>query len=257
MSGSLAGQVAIVTGGSRGMGRRFVDAMVGAGAKVAAIGRSGTDLDAVGAKHGDAVLPISCDISDSAAVRKAVDQVAGHFGRLDAIVNNAAIFEPFLMEKATDEIVHRHVDINIKGVVWLIREAIPHLKASKGQIVSITSESVRMPYPMLALYAATKAAVETLSGGLRDELRADDIRVAVLRSGAVSGSSGSQNWSPEIQQVFYETIVRTGHASFSGASATPESMAEALVALLTMPRDVNIDLMEVRAAASGSPIAGR
>lgn len=250
---ALDRKVVVVTGGSKGMGRKFVDALVGKGARVACLARPSAALDQVAADHGDNVAAIACDVSDSAQVDGAIAAAAERFGRIDALVNNAAIFHPFAIEQASDEIVNRHIDVNLRAIVWLVRAAVPHLRATGGQIVSISSESVEMPFPMLALYAATKSAVETFSNGLRDELRKDGIRVSILRSGSVSGGSGGENWDPVATQQFYETIMRTGHAAMSGASASPESMAEALIALLSMPGDVSIDLMEVRAAAEGVP----
>lgn len=250
---NLSGKVAIVTGASKGMGRHFVDALVDAGMQVAALARPSAELEALAARHGAAVRAIACDVSSPAQAGAAVAEAAAHFGRLDVVVNNAAIYQPFAFESGSDEVIRAHVDVNILGVAWITRAAIPHLRATQGQIISISSESVRMPFPMLALYAATKAAVETLSEGLRDELRSDGIRVGVLRSGSVSGGSGGAAWSQEATQAFYAKILETGHAAMTGSPATPESMARALVATLSLPRDISVDLIEVRAAQAGLP----
>ena len=249
----LTEKVIIVTGGSKGMGRVFVDALVARGARVACLARPSERLTAVGEDHRDKVATIECDVSDSAQVDGAIATAVQRFDRIDALVNYAAIFHPFAIESGTDELINSHIDINLRGVIWLVRAAVPHLRETKGQIVSISSESVNMPFPMLSLYAATKAAVETFSNGLRDELRKDSIRVSILRSGSVAGGSGSENWDPVATQQFYETIMRTGHAAMSGASASPQSMAEALIALLSMPEDVSADLIEVRASQEGVP----
>lgn len=249
----LAGKVAVVSGASKGMGRHFVAALIEAGMKVAALARPSAQLDELAARHGDDVLAIPCDVTDSAAVNAAVAQAAARFGRIDVLVNNAAIYHPFAFGEGSDEVIRAHLDINVLGVAWLIRAAIPHLKQTQGQIISISSESVHMPFPMLALYAASKAAVETLSAGLRDELRSDGIRVSVLRSGSVSGGSGGESWTDAEKQAFYTKIVQTGHAAMSGSPATPESMAKALVATLALPRDISVDLIEVRAAQEGMP----
>jgi len=250
---SLAGKVAIVTGASKGMGQHFVRALVAAGAKVGALARASAELDRLAGEFGGEVLAIPCDVASPEAVNAAVARTVGHFGQLDIVVNNAAIFMPFSFDEGSDEIIRAHVDVNILGVAWLIRAAIPHLRRTQGQIITISSESVRLPFPMLALYAATKAAVETLSEGLRAELRADDIRVGILRSGAVAGSTGSVSWPKEDAEKFYKTIMATGHASFSGEAALPESMAEALVAVLALPRDVSVDIIELRSARAGMP----
>lgn len=253
----LAGKVAIVTGASKGMGRHFVAALVGAGARVAALARPSAELDSLAGEHGDKVLALPCDVTDSAAVNAAIEAAAAHFGRIDVLVNNAAVYHPFAFESGSDAIIRQHLEVNVLGVAWPIRAAIPHLRQTQGQIVSISSESVEMPFPMLALYAATKAAVETLSEGLRAELRSDGIRVSVLRSGSVSGGSGGLAWSEETRQAFFKKIVETGHAAMSGAPATPESMASALVAVLALPRDVSVDLIELRAAQAGLPEGAR
>lgn len=253
----LAGKVAIVTGASKGMGRHFVAALIEAGMRVVALARPSAQLDALAAEHGDQVLTIGCDVAAPDQVNAAIAQAAAKLGRIDLVVNNAAIFHPFAFADGSDEIIRRHVEVNLLGVSWLIRAAIPHLRATQGQIVSISSESVNLPFPMLALYAATKAAVETLSAGLRDELRSDGIRVCVLRSGSVSGGSGGDGWSDADKQAFYSKIVETGHAAMSGSPATPQSMAQALVAAVSLPRDISIDLIEVRAAQEGLPEGAR
>ncbi|MDO7842255.1 SDR family oxidoreductase [Sphingomonas immobilis] len=245
---SLAGKVAIVTGGSKGMGSRFVDALVAEGAKVAIFARASAEADALAARHGDAAAAFDCDVADAAAVERSIAAAVARFGRLDILVNNAALFHPFLLEEATSAQVERHVGVNLLGPIWCTRAAIPHLRASRGHIVNISSESVRMPFPFLSVYAATKAGLETLSQGLRDELREDGIRVTVLRSGSVAGSTGGAHWDPEVVPRFFATIQRTGHAAFTGHSVEPETMARTLIAVLTLPADVSVDLIEARAS---------
>lgn len=249
----LNGKVAVVTGASKGMGRQFVAALVGAGMKVAGIARPSAQLDSLRSEFGDAVLPLPCDIADPAAVTAAIDRAAAELGRIDVLVNNAAIFHPFAFEAGSDEMIRSHVDINVLGLAWTTRAAIPHLRAAQGQIVNVSSESVRHPFPMLALYAATKAAVEVLTEGLREELRSEGIRLTVLRSGSVSGSSGSSGWSEATRQAFFQKIVATGHAAMSGSPASPQSMAQGLLSILGLPRDVSVDLVELRAAQEGLP----
>lgn len=246
----LQGRKGIVTGASRGMGRHFVASLAERGARVACLARASAELDSLAAEFGDAAVPIACDVADPVSVNAAVAEAAEALGGLDFLVNNAAIFHPFRLEDARDEQITAHLAINLAGPAWCMRAAIPHLRVSKGQIVSISSESVRMPFPFLSLYAATKAGLETLSAAMRDELREDGIRVTVLRSGSVEGGTGGKDWDPDVTQAFYQTITRTGHAAFTGKAASPQSMAEALVSVLSLPSDINIDMIEVRAAAA-------
>lgn len=249
----LAGKVAIVTGASKGMGRHFVGRLVGEGARVACLARESADLRSLVAEFGDAVVAIACDVADPGQVNAAMAETIAAFGRLDLVVNNAATYLPVLLEDVSDAEVHHHVGPNLLGVIWLTRAAIPHLRETRGQVITISSESVRNPFPMLSLYAATKAAVETLSLALRDELKSDGIRTTILRSGSVSGGSGGAAWSAETTEKFFRKIVETGHAQMTGEAATPESMAEALLAVATLPPDINADFIEVRAARAGVP----
>lgn len=249
----LREKVAVITGASKGMGRHFVAAMAHEGMKIACLARPSPELDSLQTEFGDAVAAIACDITRPADVAAAIDRAAATFGRLDILVNNAAIYHPFLFEQGSDEIIRRHVDVNILGLSWATRAAIPHLRKTRGQIVSISSESVRMPFPMLALYAASKAAIEVLSEGLRAELRSDGIRVSVLRSGSVAGGSGGDDWTEATKQAFYAKIVVSGHAAMSGLPATPQSMAKALISVLGLPSDISVSLVEVGAAEPGVP----
>lgn len=251
----IGGKVALVTGASKGMGRHFVTTLAGAGMRVAALARPSPEFDAL--PEDAAILPLACDVTDPRGVDAAIAATIERFGRLDVIVANAALYRPFAFETASDADIRDHVELNILGVAWTIRAAIPHLRKTGGQIVVVSSESVRMPFPMLATYAATKAAVETLAQGLRDELRSDGIRVVVLRSGSVKGGSGGKQWSAEATDAFYRKILATGHAAMSGEAASPESMAEALLAVIGLPRDIGVDLIEVRAAGEGLPEGAR
>lgn len=244
----MDGKAGIVTGASKGMGRHFVAGLVAQGARVACLARPSDELRGLTAEFGARVAAIACDVSDPAAVNGAVAEAAAHFGSIDFLVNNAALYEPFLLEKARDDQVTGHFGVNMLGAIWCIRACIPHLRRARGHIVSISSESVRMPYPYLSVYAATKGGLEVLSAALREELRPDGIRVTLLRSGSVAGSTGSAGWDPVVAGEFFATITKSGHAAFSGDPAQPESMTQALIATLNLPSDVNVDLIEVRAA---------
>ncbi|MET0248203.1 MAG: SDR family oxidoreductase [Sphingobium sp.] len=247
---SVEGKVGIITGGSKGMGRHFVTTLIAAGAKIACFARPSPESDSLARELGDDVLVIPCDVRDMDQVDAAVARTVEHFDKLDFLVNNAAIFHPFRLEDARPEQIEQHVGINLLGPIWCIRAAIPHLRATKGTIVSVSSESVRMPYPYLSVYAATKGGLETLTAAMREELRDAGIRSTILRSGSVAGGSGAADWDPEVGQAFLATIQRTGHVAFSGAAAQPQSMAQALANVLSLPADVNVDLIEVRATLS-------
>src|SRR5688572_13149177 len=127
---ALHGKVALVTGASKGMGRHFVRALAEAGIKVAALARPSPELDSLA--EAGRVLALPCDANDPRAVEAAVLETVRRFGRLDAVVANAAIYRPFAFETASDAEIRDHVELNVLGVAWLIRAAIPHLRASRG-----------------------------------------------------------------------------------------------------------------------------
>jgi len=244
----LAGRVAVVTGASRGMGRVFCEALAAAGARVAALARPSPALDAYASGHPD-VLALPCDVGSRDDVQRAFAQVAERLGPPDILVNNAALCLLQRIEAATVDDVQREVTTNLMGPLWCAQAAIPYMRAAgRGDIVNISSESVRRPAPYLSLYAATKAGLEVLSEGLRNEVRADGIRVTVLRSGAVAGGEIGRNWPEDRRADFFAELERTGYAAFSGKPFSPQTMARALVNVLSLPAEATVDLLEIRAS---------
>ncbi len=246
----LDGKVVVVTGASKGMGRGFAEALAGVGAKVVILARASAALDEVAGTLGEAALPLACDVSDAASVRAAIDKAALHFGRIDVLVNNAAITTLLKVETASPAEIDREFAVNLLGPIYATSAAIPHLRAAGGgDIIFISSESIRMPYPYLTLYAATKGGVESLAAGLRSELREQGTRVTVLRSGAVAGGNLGDSWPEDRRNDFFATAMRMGHVHFTGQPTTRDTMARTLIAILTLPRDVNLDLVEARGRA--------
>jgi NAD(P)-dependent dehydrogenase (short-subunit alcohol dehydrogenase family) len=246
-TGLLTGRIAVVTGASRGLGGVLAEALAAAGAKVAALARPSEALDAFAAARPD-ILTLACDVSRPDDVRRAFAGVAQRLGGPDILVNNAAVCLLHRVDEMVDEDAEAEVATNLLGPLWCARAAIPHMRAAgRGDIVNISSESVRLPFPYLSLYAATKAGLETLSEGLRSELRQDAIRVTVLRSGSVAGGQIARNWPEARGAQFMETIQRTGHAAFAGTAISPTVTAQALVNVLSLPPEATVDLIEVRA----------
>jgi len=250
MSGQMQGKVIAITGASRGMGRGFAAILASEGAKVLALARPSEELDSLASELGSSVLTMACDIADAEAVTQAIDQGARQLGRLDGLINNAAGVCLTKVEAATDEQIQRQYGANLFGSIYATRAAIPHLRAAGGgDIIFISSESVRMAFPYLTLYMSSKTAIEGFAMGLRQELRTQGTRVTVLRSGAVNTGTISQGWDEEQARDFMADALRSGCLNFSGHYASVESMAKALLAVITLPRDVNVDLIEPRGRA--------
>ena len=243
----LAGRRAVVTGASKGLGRRIVEALLAEGATVAALARPSADLKNLAGVIGERGLVIGCDIRSAASVRDAIGEAAQGLGGIDILINNAAMCSIGLIEEVEDDLVVAEVETNLLGVIWCAREAIPHLRASgRGHIVSLTSEAVNQSPAFLGVYSATKAAVETLSGSLRREVRRDGTRVSILRVGRMTESSLQQAWNPDVRERFFEAVRASGVDEDNGQAMEPATAALALVDLLCLPDDGRVDLMVIR-----------
>ena len=246
---SLAGKVAVVTGASRGLGKRICEAFIREGGKVAMLARTAADLEAAAAELGPSAKAFVTDIADPVAVRHSFAALVESLGGVDVLVNNAALGHLQQIEEAEDALLQEEISANLLGPIYCIRSAIPLMRArGGGDIVNISTESVRMPYPFLTVYAAAKSAMETLSIGLRTEVRADRIRVSVVRSGRLAESGFNRHW-PEARRARYREIVqKAGYYALSGEPIPPQITAQAIVDLVRLPREAQVPMIELSAS---------
>ncbi len=172
----LIERLAIVTGGSRGIGRAICLTLAREGATVVACARDAERLGSLPAEASDRkligrIVPRALDVTDSGRIEKWVDDVATDFGRLDILVNNAGITDDGLIMNMTEEQFDRVIATNLRGVFLMTREAAKHMVRNRwGRIVNITSVSGIMGNSGQANYAASKAGVIGLTKSVAKEL---------------------------------------------------------------------------------------
>jgi NAD(P)-dependent dehydrogenase (short-subunit alcohol dehydrogenase family) len=195
-------KVAIVTGGSRGIGLAIATALAKEGVAVVLTGLKKARLDdavATVGRAGDSgrVHGVVADVRDRAAVETLVADTEKRFGRLDILVNNAGLGIFADVEKMTDEDWARQMETNLTGVFYCTRAAIPAMRrAGGGWIVNIASLAGRNYFAGGAAYCATKAGLVAFSEAVMQEVRHDDIRVTVVMPGSVATEFNGRAVSP-------------------------------------------------------------
>lgn len=185
----LKGKVALVTGGSRGIGAAIARRLAADGASVAITYTRGADaansvVDAI-EKNGGRALAIQADAADAEAVKNAVGRVVSTFERLDILVNNAGTAIPKPFEEASIEELDHVIDINFRGVLLATQSALKHIREG-GRIIMIGScVGERDLTPGLAAYAATKGAVKMFTQGLSREVGERGITVNNVQPGPI------------------------------------------------------------------------
>jgi NAD(P)-dependent dehydrogenase (short-subunit alcohol dehydrogenase family) len=208
----LAGRVALVTGGSRGIGAAIVRALAEGGASVVSTSRSGSGEKRERVRH------VRADVRNPADAGRAVEEAVSAFGGLDILVNNAGVGAFVPVAEMTVEDWHTVIDTNVTGVFHFCHAAIPHLrKRGGGWIINISSLAAKNPFAGGAAYSASKSALNNFSEALMQEVRHDDIRVSYVMPGSVATDFGR------------------GGAAKEGWALTADDVAQVVMDLLAMP----------------------
>lgn len=189
----MENKTVIVTGGSNGIGKATALAFAEKGAKVLITGRRESALNEVASQH-DNITALVADSADSASAALIIEKALSLWGKLDVLVNNAGSGAVAPLESVTEKQITDLFTVNVLGSSLLAAAAIPHLKASKGSIINVTSVIGTKPSPGLSHYGASKAALDYLTRTWAVEL-APDIRVNAVspgptESGALTGMMG-------------------------------------------------------------------
>jgi NADP-dependent 3-hydroxy acid dehydrogenase YdfG len=215
---SLEGKVALVTGASRGIGAAVARALDARGVRLALASRSGEDLGIGGA------VARACDVRRPDDLQALADETAERFGGLDVLVANAGVgaYGPFL--DLPPEQLEEMIDVNVKGTLYAVRAALPHLlRSDAADIVTLASEAGRRGLPHEAVYCASKFAQVGFTRALDHELREHGVRCSnVCPGGVATDFAMGRGRTPEMPAL-------------AGMMAA-EDVAEVVLFVLTRPR---------------------
>ena len=230
----LSGRVALVTGASGGIGAAVARSLAEQGVRLGLASRSGGDLGI------DGSIAAPCDVRDPAAVGAFVEQIVARFGRLDIVIANAGVgaYGPFL--ELDPGSLEEMLDTNVKGTVYTIRAALPHLlESDRADIVTVASEAGRRGLPFEAVYSASKFAQVGFTRALDHELRPQGVRCTnVCPGGVATGFAMGRGRTPDMPEL--------------AGMMSADDVAEAVLFVLTRPRNHRILEMAFRPMTEGS-----
>lgn len=225
------GRVALVTGGSRGLGLVLARQLVSEGARVAICSRDEAELNRAKSElqsMGGDVLGVQCDVTVQAQVDEMVRGVIGHFGQLDVLINNAGVIQVAPMEEMTLADYEEAMQTHFSGPLYTTLAALPAMRGRRqGRIINITSIGGKVPAPHLLPYTASKFALVGFSEGLRAELVKDNIFVTTVAPGLFrSGSPRNAIFKGRNYQEYAWFATADGTP---GLSIDPNDLAERIL----------------------------
>jgi NADP-dependent 3-hydroxy acid dehydrogenase YdfG len=243
MNQNIENKVVVITGASSGLGEATARHLAAHGAKLVLGARRVDRLQALARELGlGAGAAVAIDVTDAAQVKALVDGAVAAHGRIDVMLNNAGLMPHSPVERLKIGDWDRMIDVNLKGVLYGIAAALPHMIRQKsGHMINVSSVAGHKVRPGSAVYAATKAAVLMLSEGLRQEAKPYNIRTTVISPGAVQS---------ELPQSIGEPDVARGIAEFYERYAIPaDSFARMVAFAISQPEDVDINEVLFRPTA--------
>lgn len=234
---NIENKVIVITGASSGFGKITAEYLSEKGAKVALGARSTDKIEAIAKAindKGGKAIAVTTDVTNKDQVKNLVDKAVNEFGKIDVMLNNAGIMPLSPLEYLKIEDWDQCIDVNVKGVLYGIAAALPHMKEQKsGQIISVSSVAGHTISPGGAVYSASKYSVRVISEALRQEVKPYNIRTSVISPGAVDtdlpNSVTAEDVAENIKQFYSEQAI------------APDSFARAVEFAISQPEDVDIN----------------
>jgi NADP-dependent 3-hydroxy acid dehydrogenase YdfG len=234
---NITGKVVVITGASSGLGEAAARHLAAGGASVVLGARRTDRLHALAGELtgcGGKALALATDVTDRDQVKRLVDAAVQTYGRVDVMVNNAGLMPQSLLERLKIDEWDRMIDVNIKGVLYGIAAALPHMKRQKaGHFINVSSVAGHKVRPGGTVYSATKHAVRVISEGLRQEVKPYNIRTTVISPGAVDTELPDTITDPEVSEAmrkFYDDV-----------AIPADSFARAVAFAMSQPEEVDIN----------------
>jgi NADP-dependent 3-hydroxy acid dehydrogenase YdfG len=237
MTIGIKDKIVVVTGASSGLGEATARLLSSQGATVVLGARRADRLEAltkdIEARGGKA-LALETDVMRREQITALVDSAVQRYGRIDVMINNAGLMPQAPLEKLKIDECDRMIDVNIKGVLYGIASALPHMQRQKsGHFINVSSVAGHRVGPGFAVYAATKYAVRALSEGLRQEVKPYNIRTTVISPGAVA---------TELPNTITDAAAAERIRTFYDQVAIPaDSFARAVAFAMSQPEEVDIN----------------
>ena len=245
MTEGIKNKVVVITGASSGLGEATARHLAAKGASVVLGARRADRIHALVEEltaAGHKAKAVATDVTDRDQVKDLVQAAVDTFGRIDVMLNNAGLMPLAPLERLKVDEWDRMIDVNLKGVLYGIAAALPHMQAQKsGHIINVSSVYGHVVDPGATVYCATKHAVRALSEGLRKEVKPYNIRTTVISPGAVS---------TELLEHISEKDIQQGTRDFvSKIAVGPDTFARAVAFAINEPDDVDINEILFRPTA--------
>ncbi|MEB3366627.1 SDR family NAD(P)-dependent oxidoreductase [Saccharopolyspora mangrovi] len=203
----MSGKTWFITGASRGFGRVFATAALDRGDRVAATARNPDALAELVDTYGDAILPLTLDVTNRAAAFESVHAAQRHFGALDVVINNAGYGLFGFVEETSEKEAREQIETNLFGTMWVTQAALPIMREQRsGHIIQISSFGGIVAVPHFGAYVASKWAVEGLSDVLAQEVAGFGIHVTVVEPAGYATDWGGQSAKHTTPNPAYDAI---------------------------------------------------
>jgi len=241
LSINIAGKIVVITGASSGLGEATARHLSREGAVVVLGARRIDRINALAKElegDGGKAIAVQTDVTQSGQVKHLVDAAVERYGRIDVMINNAGLMPHSPLGRLKIDDWDRMIDVNIKGVLYGIAAALPHMQKQKsGHFINVSSVAGHKVRPSSAVYAATKHAVLALSEGLRQEVKPYNIRTTLISPGAIDTDLPNSITEPDIAEnvrKLYEIAIPA------------DAFARAVAYAISQPNEVDVNEILLR-----------